>query len=261
LQRAARILVAEDNISSQQVALAILHKLGCRADAVANGKEALASLRSIPYDLVLMDCQMPEMSGYEATACIRDPHSGVCNPEIPVVALTAYAMNGDREKCLAAGMNDYISKPVHPAALEAVLAKWLPERTAGPAGAAFDEASLLERLMGDRDLAHMVVAGFLEDMPRQLYALESRLAARDADAVRMQAHRIAGACVSVSAGALRKVASELEEAARAGDLRAMTCFVPELQRQFQAAAAAMGNVKSGVHAGKGNFHENSDRRG
>ena len=119
-----RILVAEDNITNQQVALAILEKLGCRADAVANGREALESLRNIPYDLVLMDCQMPEMSGYEATARIRNPRSGVRDPEIPIVALTAHAMRGDKEACLAAGMNDYIAKPVQPAELRSTLEKW-----------------------------------------------------------------------------------------------------------------------------------------
>jgi PAS domain S-box-containing protein len=120
-----RILVAEDNIINQQVALGILQKLGYRADAVANGKEAVASLQRIPYDLVLMDCQMPEMNGYEATACVRDPHSGVCNSQIPIVAVTAHAMTGSREKCLTAGMNDYITKPIKPLALAAVLRKWL----------------------------------------------------------------------------------------------------------------------------------------
>jgi CheY-like chemotaxis protein len=88
---------------------------------VANGKEALASLRNISYDLVLMDCQMPEINGYEATMCIRDPQSGVRNSRIPIVALTAPAMQGDRDECLAAGMNDYIAKPVDSATLAAVL--------------------------------------------------------------------------------------------------------------------------------------------
>ena len=126
LKRRGRILVAEDNVTNQQVALAILKKLGFSADAVANGKEALASLRSIPYDLVLMDCQMPEMNGYDASACIRSLHSGVRNPQVPIVAVTAHAMKGDREKCLAAGMNDYIAKPIQPSALAATLDKWLP---------------------------------------------------------------------------------------------------------------------------------------
>jgi PAS domain S-box-containing protein len=125
-KRVPRILVAEDSVTNQQVALAILRKLGCRADAVANGKEALESLRSIPYDLVLMDCQMPEMSGYEAAAHVRQSQSWVSNPRVPIVALTAHAMAGDREKCLSAGMDDYIAKPFQAATLAGMLEKWLP---------------------------------------------------------------------------------------------------------------------------------------
>jgi CheY-like chemotaxis protein len=83
-------------------------------------------LQTIPYDLVLMDCQMPEMDGFEATGAIRDPQSGVDNPQIPVIALTASALKGDRQKCLAAGMNDYLAKPIHYVDLAAILQKWLP---------------------------------------------------------------------------------------------------------------------------------------
>jgi PAS domain S-box-containing protein len=136
---AGRILVVDDTISSQQVAISILNKLGCRADAVATGKEALDSLRTVPYDLVLMDCQMPEMNGYEATARVRSWQSGVRNPQIPIIALTAFAMPGDREKCLAAGMNDYLSKPIEPEKLAAIIGKWLaPPPTGGdPAATLF----------------------------------------------------------------------------------------------------------------------------
>lgn len=126
-RRRGRILLAEDNTTNQQVALGILKKLGCRADVVANGKEALEALRSIPYDLVLMDCHMPEMDGFEATRRIRDPQSGVLNPRIPVIAMTALAMEGDRERCLEAGMNDYIPKPVRFQLVAEALDKWLPE--------------------------------------------------------------------------------------------------------------------------------------
>ena len=122
----ARILLAEDNITAQQVALRILAKLGLRADAVANGAEAVEALASIPYDLVLMDIQMPEMDGLEATRHIRNPNSAARNHRVPIIAMTANAMPGDRQKCLDAQMNDYVSKPVSPQALAAVLQQWLP---------------------------------------------------------------------------------------------------------------------------------------
>ncbi len=123
-----RVLLAEDNSTNQKVALGLLKKLGVPAEAVANGAEAVEALKSIPYDLVLMDVQMPELDGYEATAQIRDPKSGVRNHEVPVIAMTANAMTGDRERCLQAGMNDYVAKPVNPQALSEVLRKWLPEK-------------------------------------------------------------------------------------------------------------------------------------
>lgn len=122
-----RILVAEDNQVNQIVVLAMIKKLGYRADAVANGEEAIRALESIPYDLVLMDCRMPEMDGYEATRRIRNSSSGLINSSVPIVAVTAHAMMEDRERCLNAGMNDYIAKPVIIEDLGAVLIKYLKE--------------------------------------------------------------------------------------------------------------------------------------
>jgi CheY-like chemotaxis protein len=121
--------VAEDNVVNQKVALRILQKLGYRADAVADGREAVMALETIPYDLVLMDVQMPQMDGFEATGVIRDPTSGVRNHHIPVVAMTAHAMKGDREKCLEAGMDDYVSKPVTALALNEILERYLRSET------------------------------------------------------------------------------------------------------------------------------------
>jgi len=120
-----RILVAEDNPVNQKVAQAILRKMGIRADVVANGQEAINELRTIPYDLVLMDCQMPDIDGFEATSIIRKEASGVLNSHIPIIAMTASTMQGDRERCIRAGMNDFVAKPVKPGELAEVLARWL----------------------------------------------------------------------------------------------------------------------------------------
>ncbi|MCX6674365.1 MAG: PAS domain S-box protein [Methanothrix sp.] len=120
-----RILVAEDNPVNQKVAQAMLKKMGLRADVVANGKEAVNVLQIIPYDLLLMDCQMPEMDGFEATRVIRQEGSKAQNPRIPIIAMTAATMRGDREKCIQAGMSDFIAKPFQKRELAEMLARWL----------------------------------------------------------------------------------------------------------------------------------------
>jgi PAS domain S-box-containing protein len=270
----ARILLAEDNITNQQVALGILKKLGMRADAVANGAEALRSLETIPYDLVLMDMQMPEMDGVEATRRIRDPQSDVMDHEIPIIAMTANALQGDRERCLEAGMNGYVAKPVSPAALAEALERWLPRESATvtavsgfaasrpavsapeptgpeaamPAGAAdavdtevpvFDRVGLLARLMGDEELSRLVIDEFLADIPLQIQALRSFLAAGDATGSTRQAHSIKGASANVGGEALRAVALAAERAGQAGNLDAIITLVPSIEFQFARLMEAM----------------------
>jgi CheY-like chemotaxis protein/HPt (histidine-containing phosphotransfer) domain-containing protein len=254
-----RILLAEDNITNQQVALGILKKLGLRADAVANGAEAVKALETLPYDLVLMDMQMPEMDGLESTQCIRNPQSAVRNHQIPIIAMTAHAMQGDREKCIGAGMNDYLTKPVSPQALVEALDKWLPKE---PAAAAtkqaigepeevvpvpakesevpvFDKADMMARLMDDEDLARKVAGGFLEDIPRQIEVLKGYLEAGDAPGAERQAHSIKGASANVGGQALRSVAFTMEKAGKAGDLESITARLPDLEVQFARLKAEM----------------------
>ncbi|GAB6909992.1 Response regulator receiver (fragment) [Desulfosarcina cetonica] len=119
-----RILLVEDNLINQKLTLALLKRFGLTADTAGNGKIALERLAARPYDLVLMDVQMPEMDGYEATRQIRAGQAGVLDAQIPIVAVTAHAMQGDRERCLAAGMSDYIAKPIKPDRLKAVIDKY-----------------------------------------------------------------------------------------------------------------------------------------
>jgi CheY-like chemotaxis protein len=122
----ARVLLVEDNAINQTVALKMLEKLGYRADAVADGREAISALETTPYDLVLMDVQMPVLDGFAATRAIRSGRTKAVRPDIPIIAMTAHAIEGDREKCLEAGMDDYVSKPVALPALAAALERWLP---------------------------------------------------------------------------------------------------------------------------------------
>ena len=242
--RKARILLAEDNITNQQVALAILRKLGLRVEAVASGEEALKALEIIPYDLVFMDVQMPGMDGIEATNRIRDLRSSVLNHKIPIIAMTAHAMQGDRERCLAAWMNDYVAKPVSPEALADVLNKWLPRETKSateqaPETPVFDRAGMISRLMDDENLARKVIQGFLEDIPRRISALRGCLEAGDEKGAGLQAHTIKGAAANVGGERLRAVALEMEKAAIAGDLSAVKIRMAELETQFELVKKAM----------------------
>ena len=256
----ARILLVEDNITNQLVALGILKKFGLRADAVANGEEALKSLETMPYDLVLMDIQMPVMDGLEATCRLRD-HAQPALRTIPIIAMTAHALQGDREQCLAAGMNDYICKPVMPPVLAEMLEKWLPRepdkcrRMADAPGldtkedaqatpsllAVWDQAGMRERLMGDEELIQVVAEGFLSDLPEQIEALQGYLEAEDVAGTERQAHTIKGAAANVGGERLRVVAYTIEKAARVGDLRAAGELMAELVAQFDQLKALMNN--------------------
>jgi PAS domain S-box-containing protein len=243
-KRPARILLAEDNLTNQAVAKAMLSKLGYSADLVANGVEALHALRQADYDLVLMDCEMPEMDGYEATRRIRQRRAGTRTPHIPIIAITADAMSGDREKCLQAGMSDYLAKPVELPKLADVIEKWLQPPAGGevspPASqlpakteAVFNQEDLLARLMGDKGLVGQVIAGFLDDAPRQLRSLKKMLEEGDADGARRQAHTLKGAAATMSAEALRALCSEAQDAAESRELSRALALLPRLQEQFE----------------------------
>ncbi len=255
---AMRILVVEDNTASQSVVTAIIEKLGGRADVAANGWEALKALSVTPYDVVLMDCQMPEMDGLETTRRIRRAKSGTMNPDVPVVALTAGATEEDHAACLAAGMNDYLRKPFALAELAHALERWGPDRRdpSPPQGsngsanaisvvskgtsatladpgaedpALFDDRGLLKRLLGDAQLARNVVTRFLADIPTVVDQAILAVSQADFRKARALAHQIKGAAATVGAATLQRTACQLESATNPEHFDAL---VPQLRADF-----------------------------
>ncbi len=242
-----RILLAEDNPTNQIVARTILQKLGCHAETVENGAQAIDALRHAKFDLVLMDCQMPEIDGYEATRLIRNPATGLPSPNLPIIALTANAMRGDREKCLEAGMNDFLTKPIQPHHLQAMLERWLgplplvadlpPESPLGDTAAAtdsriFNGPALLTRMMEEKALAKALLRDFLEDAPEHIRELKAMLDAQNVQASIRVAHTLKGAAATVSAERMMALALMMETAAKNGLLAEASGFYPDLVAAF-----------------------------
>ncbi len=261
-----QILLAEDSIVNQKVALKILENLGYRADVVNNGQEALKALESLPYDLVLMDVQMPLMDGLEATRVIRDESSAVLNHDIPVIAMTAHAMQKYRDKCLEAGMNDYVTKPIQPEKLAAAMEQWTPSARVSPEPgeqaeeenrdrAVFEGSVFLDRLGGDESLAEEILEIFLHDAPRQIKALKGALDNSDADMVRLQAHTLKGASANIGASSFRDVAYQIETAGKDGDLAMAGMRFEKIEGEFEMFKEAIAS--SGFLKNKEEKHESA----
>lgn len=248
----AKILVVEDNPTNQRVASALLEKAGFSYTLVGSGYEALRLMEDELFDLVLMDCQMPGLDGYETTSLIRSRDVAVLRHDIPIIAMTANALEGDRDKCLQAGMDDYISKPIEVVRLVLLLEKWLSLESAGqkngqtaePIGesqlpaavvelSVFDEDDYLRRNLDDRDLAQEVLNMFVASTPGYLAALQSHLECRNAAEVRMQAHTIKGACATIGAELMRMTAQRVEQLAREGELGAAASVAERLNLDYQ----------------------------
>ncbi|MBV9997987.1 MAG: response regulator [Verrucomicrobia bacterium] len=229
---AFRVLVAEDNPVNQRVALTMLRKLGYSADTVANGLEVIAALERIPYDLVLMDCQMPEMDGYEATAEIRRREQG-SGKRTWIIALTAHAMNGDREKCFLAGMDDYISKPVRIEELRVALQR-CGARAVDPACL----AALHDLSNGGLGLAELIDI-FLTSAPETLAAVSAAVTDADPDRLAQAAHLLKGSAANFGAHGLQELCNTLERIACTGVLDGAPDVLAALQAEFDRVVTAL----------------------
>jgi CheY-like chemotaxis protein len=249
------ILLAEDNEVNQRVAVRMLEKRGHRVVTVRNGQEALRALEAEHFDLVLMDVQMPEVDGFEATRLLREQEQAT-GAHMPIIAMTAHAMAGDRERCLAAGMDGYVSKPVRPrelfAAIESLALVSRESEAAADeeeAGAeVIDLASLLDRVEGDKELLREIILEYFKCRPQMLSDIERALARREPGSLERAAHALKGTVGTLGAKPALEAAQRLEEIARGGDLgpaeQAFGVLRQELDR-LQKALASLGSDGEG----------------
>ncbi len=249
-----RVLLVEDNYFNQEVALGMLEDLGITADIAGDGAEAIDALKSAslsdPYTLILMDCQMPILDGYEATRQIRSGEAGVPNPEIPIVAMTANAMKGDKEKCLAAGMSDYLAKPVTHDGIASMLSEWIgysgvdltdateplgdcedinegvsEEMEGHPFSEiirderVWDELALMERLRHKKDRVQKIIQLFLEFSKEKRAEFEVCFSDKNTSGIREIAHTIKGTAANLGGDQVEAISKEMEAAARNDDLK------------------------------------------
>ncbi|MDB6153501.1 MAG: hypothetical protein JWL90_1954 [Chthoniobacteraceae bacterium] len=225
----ARILLAEDNMINQKVALRQLLKLGYHADSVADGNEVLEALNRIPYDIILMDCQMPELDGYETTRRIREE----AQRPVHIIAMTAHAMEGDRQKCLAAGMNDYLTKPVRTAELQAALARWQAD---SHEQCPVDLGRLRDASDGDPQTMRELAQMYLLQAEELMSGMDAAIGSGAAHEVNKLAHKLSGASSTCGMVALLPIFHALEESGLRGDLSS----APAIQ---QRAVAALRRTK------------------
>jgi PAS domain S-box-containing protein len=267
--RALQILVAEDNPVNQQLALHLLERRGHSATVAENGREALAAIEKHNFDLVLMDVQMPEMGGLEATRAIREKEKST-GEHLPIVAMTAHAMQGDRERCLEAGMDGYLAKPLDPkiflqtvetAASPAHKAEVDPGTSTSEPTA--NESTLLARFNGDRKLVLTLATAFREDCPRMMVRIRSAIRVRNATALAEAAHALKGSIGNFGASSAFESAREVEKLAREGKLDGACELCRTLEKQIAAfllALQAIAQRKKKVKAKRRVRSRNSLRR-
>jgi len=258
-----RILLVEDNATNQLVALGILETFGLNADIANNGKEAISALRASYetnlYTIIIMDCQMPIMDGYEASVAIRAGKAGEVNTKIPIIAMTANAMKGDKERCFISGMDDYLAKPINPDTLLEVLKKWLNvedttsdiniDDTKEKELVVFDEKDLFKRLANKNSLIERIIESFLDDTPKQFEKLKKSLDEGNIKDSAMHAHSIKGSSANISGFKLQEIAKKIEHFSNVGDLDGARSLFSEAEHVYEELSSILqdrGNVIESV---------------
>ncbi|HUL79995.1 MAG TPA: response regulator, partial [Vicinamibacteria bacterium] len=239
--RRLRVLVAEDNAVNQQVARGLLERAGHEAGVAANGREVLALLEREAFDLMLMDVQMPDLDGFETTAAIRERERAT-GGHLPIVAVTAHAMKGDAERCLEAGMDAYLAKPLHARALAAAIAGVLgstPGPGPSPSAGVLDGALLLERVGGDRRALSALVRIFRTDSKKQIESIRKAIREKDAVALRGAAHALKGAVANFAAPGATETAGRLQRMGEGGRLETAGEELARLEREIAAVLEAL----------------------
>ena len=238
-----KILLAEDNQVNSAVAVGILEKLGYNAKTVKTGIEAIKELSNNDYDLVLMDIQMPEMDGFEATEIIRNITSSVKNHCIPIIAMTAYAEKGYRDKCIESGMNDYIAKPIEPETLIEAIEKIFnnpghlqTEKSSNqePKNTIFDKQALLNRLCNDKKLLIELVHIFTKTVPDKISELKTASKSENFEEIKRISHSIKGSASTIGALVIQSISLKVEKSAEACDAEKSALLINELDAAFDA---------------------------
>jgi CheY-like chemotaxis protein/HPt (histidine-containing phosphotransfer) domain-containing protein len=237
--RGNKILLVEDNPVNQRVAQRTLQNLAAEVTIANNGAEALELVAASPFDAVLMDCQMPVMDGFTATRRIREMELRRGAKRLPIIALTANVMSEDREKCLAAGMDAHLGKPIEPAQLIEALCRFLKAPVAAPA---IDRKALKELTGGDADFERELAATFVSSGDQCLAEILAALKVSDFDTVRKRAHSLKGASANIHARDLSHAASSLENAVRENAIPALGGLVEELSEKLAAVNAELRQV-------------------
>jgi len=263
--RSLRVLVVEDNVVNQRVTLLMLTELGCHVDLAANGREAIEMIELLPFDMVFMDCEMPEMDGFEATREIRRLQS---DRHLPIIAMTAYALQGDRERCLAAGMDDYFSKPVTLEDFQAALERWGPkdsrsfeERLKPPASlekapltvenetSSVIDPNVIARLRGladttDSSLLTRIFHLFLSDTPKRITTLREAAATGDTAGLSKAAHSLRGACASIGVMGMAEICKTIERLGHGKYVDGAMALVEKLETEFNQVKVEIEKQKA-----------------